>query len=434
MDRSLLFSLSSLLLICSFAQGSIFEDGKNSSIPKTDEEYIALSSKETFNVNERLKKNVDFWVKIYSYYGTNQGLIHDAKYVDIVYEIINMNDSELRRGDRHIQKLKKKWHDLLLTLHHKQNHPESMNDEEKRVFLMFQNIHEPNKFLNAANHKRLRFQQGLKEHFLEGLKSSGRYLPLMEEVFKQEGLPVELTRLPFVESSFNVRARSKVGASGIWQFMRSTGKLFLKINDAVDERNDPVRATGAAAKLLRGNYESLRTWPLAVTAYNHGRKGMMRAVQKVGSDDLEDVVEDYRSRSFGFASSNFFTELLACIEVEKNADKYFGHVERDTPLKFYEVEIPNYIDLRELESFLKLDIASVKELNGGFLESVYKGNRLVPAGYRLRLPLPDGQTPEVASKVFLAGYQEIPAMYKFNHQSSGRQASGRTSRHKYDKR
>ena len=108
--------------------------------------------------------------------------------------------------------------------------------------------------------------------------------------------------------------------------MRSTGRLFLKINDTVDERNDPVRATEAAAKLLKGNYESLRTWPLAVTAYNHGRKGMMRAVSRVGSDDLDDVVDDYHSRTFGFASSNFFTELLASIEVEKMPISILGRL------------------------------------------------------------------------------------------------------------
>ena len=102
-----------------------------------------------------------------------------------------------------------------------------------------------------------------REKFEQAIKRSGRYLPLMESIFAREyNLPVELTRLPFVESSFNIRARSKVGASGIWQFMRSTGKLFLKINDGVDERNDPIRATEAAAKLLKMNFGSLKSWPL----------------------------------------------------------------------------------------------------------------------------------------------------------------------------
>ena len=295
---------------------------------------------------------------------------------------------------------------------------------------MFLNVKEPDKFLNAAHRKRLRFQQGLKENFLAGLKMSGRYLPLMEEIFRKEGLPVELTRLPFVESSFNVHARSKVGASGIWQFMRSTGRLFLKINDVVDERNDPLRATEAAAKLLRGNYESLRTWPLAVTAYNHGRKGMMRAVRKVGSEDLEDVVDDYRSRTFGFASSNFFTELLAAIEVERHAEQYFGKVEREKPLRFYEVPLTSYIDINELAHFLKLDLAEIRTLNPAILDAAYSGKRLLPIGYKLRLPLPEDQSPDSAARVFLAGFDQIPAMYKFSGQGGHARASHRSARGK----
>lgn len=427
------------LLASSISCASLHEKGEESASDTTtslsDHGFISVSPWASFAVPDRLKKNVDFWVRIYSYYGTNQGLIHDAKYVDVIYEIVNLDNPSSRTGEHQIKRIKKKWHDMLLTLHHKQFHPETLNDEEKRVYQMFINVQEPNKFLNAAHRKRLRFQQGMKENFLQGLKMSGRYLPSMEDVFKKEGLPVELTRLPFVESSFNVRARSKVGASGIWQFMRSTGRLFLKINDAVDERNDPVRATEAAAKLLRGNYESLRTWPLAVTAYNHGRKGMMRAVRKVGSEELEDVVEDYRSRSFGFASSNFFTELLAAIETEKNSEKYFGKFERDTPPRVYEVELPSFIDLRELAHFMKVDVAQVKELNPALSEFAYDGQRLLPKGYKLRLALTDGGSPESASRVFLAGFDQIPAVYKLSTQSGGQKTSrvGR-SRRKYGKR
>ena len=110
-------------------------------------------------------------------------------------------------------------------------------------------VAEPNKYLNAAHYRRLRSQLGQKDRFLEGYIASGRYLPTMEKIFAAEGLPWELTRLPFVESSFNLAARSKVGASGIWQFMRSTGRLYLKIRGELDERNDPIRATEAVIDL-----------------------------------------------------------------------------------------------------------------------------------------------------------------------------------------
>ena len=111
-------------LICSLATASPRETGFD--VPMDDNQFFSMASKEAFAVNERLEKNVDFWVRIDSYYGTNQGLIHDAKYVDIIYEIVNIDDPGSRAGEHQIKRIKKKWHDLLLTLHHKQNHPESL--------------------------------------------------------------------------------------------------------------------------------------------------------------------------------------------------------------------------------------------------------------------------------------------------------------------
>jgi membrane-bound lytic murein transglycosylase D len=304
-----------------------------------------------------------------------------------------------------------------------------MTDEEKKIYQLFSDVNEPNKFYEAASRKRLRIQLGQKDRFLDGLIQSGRYLPIMEDIFRKEGLPVELTRLPFVESSFNTRARSKVGASGIWQFMRFTGKLFVHVNDAVDERNDPIRATEAAAKLLKMNYESLGNWPLAVTAYNHGREGMVRAVRKIGSDELEEVVADYRSRSFGFASSNFFTELLAAIEVERNVDHYFGKIERAKPVPSIEVEMPDYVDLPELCKQVGLDEAKVRDLNPGLQDTLFTGNQLLPKGYRLRLPYDGTTSVEAAIQAFQAAYGKVPAELKQNAQLPGKYGRrGRKSR------
>jgi membrane-bound lytic murein transglycosylase D len=376
---------------------------------------LTIMPQAKFSVDDRMKRNVDFWVRIYTQYSSTQALIHDAKYIDKVYEVIDFPAEILadhRANKRYSKQVKAKWKDLLLSIHKKQRHPETLTDEEKKLYQMFSDVNEPNKFYEAASRKRLRIQLGQKDHFIDGLIQSGRYLSLMEDIFQKQGLPVELTRLPFVESSFNTRARSKVGASGIWQFMRFTGKLFLKENDAVDERNDPIRATEAAARLLKGNYETLGNWPLAVTAYNHGAQGMARAVRKIGSDELEEVVADYRSRSFGFASSNFFTELLAAIEVERNSEQYFGKIDRAKPVPSIEVEIPDYIDLTELCKNTGADIEKIRDLNPGLLEPVFTGKLLLPRGYRLRLPY-DGSAPsDAAAQAFKAAYDKIPAELK----------------------
>ena len=127
--------------------------------------------------------------------------------------------------------------------------------------------------------------------------------------------------MPHVESSFDPYAYSKVGAAGLWQFMRSTGRRFLRIDAAVDERLDPYRATEAAAQLLSYNYRLLGSWPLAITAYNHGAEGMRRAREQLGTDDIVRIVRDYHSPTFGFASRNFYVSFLAALTVSRRIPK-----------------------------------------------------------------------------------------------------------------
>ena len=129
--------------------------------------------------------------------------------------------------------------------------------------------------------------------------------------------------LPHVESSFNAAAYSKVGAAGLWQFMRSTGRRYMRVDDAVDERLDPYRSTEAAAQLLAYNYRVLGSWPLALTAYNHGAAGMRRAKESVGTDDFVKINRTYNSRTFGFASRNFFPSFLAALTIDENPGEIF---------------------------------------------------------------------------------------------------------------
>jgi membrane-bound lytic murein transglycosylase D len=170
----------------------------------------------------------------------------------------------------------------------------------------------------------MRFQGGMRSRFAEGLVRSWSYLPEMEQIFADAGVPLELTRLPHIESSFENRALSKVGAAGIWQIMPATGRLYLRVNRNVDERLNVRAATMAAAQILRENYEKLGTWPLAITAYNHGANGMRRAVDTVGTTDFGIIVQRYRGPLFGFASQNFYAEFLAALELSQNYKQYFG--------------------------------------------------------------------------------------------------------------
>ena len=171
--------------------------------------------------------------------------------------------------------------------------------------------------------------------------------------------------MPHVESSFNPAAYSKVGAAGLWQFMPSTAKRFMRVDSLVDERLDPYSATEAAANLMLYNYRLLGTWPLAVTAYNHGPGGLRRAQEQLGTSDIAVIVKRYQGATFGFASRNFYVSFLAALEVDRNAEKYFGPI---TPLPDTQntpVELPDYIAVDAAGESLQSRHGSAEGLESG---------------------------------------------------------------------
>ena len=117
----------------------------------------------------------------------------------------------------------------------------------------------------------------------------------------------------------------------MWEFTRSTGMRYLQIDRIVDERRDPFFATAAAARLLADNHDVLGTWPLALTAYNHGLAGMRRAVQQQNTTDIGTIVRKYQSRSFGFASRNFYAAFLAALDIDTRPNDFFGDLKVNPP-------------------------------------------------------------------------------------------------------
>ena len=341
-----------------------------------------------------LQPQVEFWIKIFGTYSEYQVVIHDAVYLDKVYTVLDFRPLLKKHGEAKARKLKakrtkqelRKVRAALRKLHKHGAKGRTLSTREKKIRALFRDVKERHKFRKAAAKGRLRAQSGIRERFHQSLRISGRYLPRMEKIFRQKGLPVVLTRLPLIESSFNIEAYSKVGAAGIWQFMPATGRLFLTINHVVDERLDPLIATRAAADLLKSNYDRLQTWPLAVTAYNHGPAGMARAVRKVGTRDIVPIIHRYKSRTFGFASRNFYAELLAAIEVEKNSIKYFGPIKRAPLLRYDEVDLQHFVSLENLARAADTSTERLVALNPAFGPLIRNGKLYVPRGHRLRIP------------------------------------------------
>jgi membrane-bound lytic murein transglycosylase D len=298
-----------------------------------------------------------------------------------------MSDAELASLERIDTELElERVRTILLRLHAIGSHPESLTAEEQRIYELFADDPSADRYLAAADDKRLHSQRGLRERFADGIRVSRRYLPEMERIFREEGLPAELTRLPLIESCFNLHAYSKVGAAGIWQFMPKTGRLFMRVDNVVDERRDPLASTRAAAQFLGRVHDSLDSWPLTITAYNHGPDGVARAVDEVGTTDITRIIRDYRGKAFGFASRNFYVEFLAALEVERDYRTYFGDLPVDSPLRLRERRLERPLGIEAAARLAKVDRTGLATLNPALSSLVVSGRRPIPAGYRLRLP------------------------------------------------
>src|SRR3954469_19897828 len=337
---------------------------------------------------EGIQQDVNFWVRVYTEVTTNEGFLHDERNLAVVYDTLKFGAGTSPRDrqrvvddhrDRYVASLRR----IAAALSSGAGR-EALSDEDKHVLAMWGP--NPSAILLRDATQRIRFQLGQADRFKEGLIRSSSWATHIAETFANQGLPAELAVLPHVESSFNAAAYSKVGAAGLWQFMRSTGRRYMRVDDAVDERLDPYRSTEAAAQLLAYNYRVLGSWPLALTAYNHGAAGMRRARETVGTDDFVKINRTYNSRTFGFASRNFFPSFLAALTIDENPEKYFGALERRPEQKFREVTMPAYVRLSTLEPALGVDREQLRPLNPAWRPAVFSGSRLVPRGYRLRLP------------------------------------------------
>ncbi len=314
-------------------------------------------------------------------------MIHDRDKLGIIYEVVDLSkkfrnpkpgSSHVRR---YIKKRKRRISSILQKLYRNKGKPTSR--EERLIAAKFTGVRGYKKYFKAM--RNVRSQLGQADRFKEGLKLSGLYIDRMRSIFRSYGLPEELTALPHVESSFNYNAYSSAGAAGIWQFTRGTGRLFLRINYTVDERRDPIISTRAAAKLLKRNYEELGSWPLAITAYNHGLSGMLRAKKKYGND-IAVIIQRYRSRIFGFASMNFYAEFLAALDVSRNYIRYFGDIDFLPENRYEEVTVTSYLPARKLADRLGVSIDTMRKYNRALRNSVWKGHRYIPKGFRLRAP------------------------------------------------
>jgi membrane-bound lytic murein transglycosylase D len=328
-----------------------------------DEWSSSLPENSKFQVSREMRARVNFWVKIYSHYNTTQGLFH---MIDDPSKILGEID--------------------LTNIYQNKNIPDSRKRKLIELEVKYKKNYLVSKF--NVNPSQVRLQMGLRDRMRKAFYLSGKYLDQMEDIFAKENLPIELTRLVFVESSFNIYAQSKVGASGLWQIMPSVGRSKGYITADYDKRNHPIYATKLAAKIMKQNYQGLKSWPLAITAYNHGLTGVRRMMKKSESVRIEDMIKSKQvTRSWGFASKNFYACFLAVLEVERNAPELFGDdLIRADHLSFKEYRLPNHKNKAEVLTWFDGSITRFKNMNPHLNWAAIRKRKTLPAGVPLMIP------------------------------------------------
>lgn len=298
-----------------------------------------------FPIPGGLETAVEFWKKVFTEYSLSQLIFFDPLDMSRIYDVIDVGEGN--RSDNYI------------------------NAQRARIAAE-----------RGVDIDRVKTQRGVKERTAAGIKRAGRYLSQIQQIFVERGLPPELTFLPIVESSYEINARSSVGALGIWQFMPRTGRQYLRISRGIDERRDPLESSRAAAAYLKDAYEMLGSWPLAITSYNFGPAGMARAVATVQSENLVELIQQYEHPYWGFAPKNFYAEFLAAVEIGSNVSRFFPDLDLDAPVEIKEIEVQRGTAVTTLvkSSGLKHDEFL------GWNPALSHTTRVVPAGYRVKLP------------------------------------------------
>lgn len=198
------------------------------------------------------------------------------------------------------------------------------------------------------------------------LSRSARYLPMMKNVLRENGLPEDLVYIALIESGFSPRAHSHANAVGYWQFIRSTGKRYgLHLDSFIDERRDPVLSTRAAAEYFKTLYNMFGSWHLAMASYNVGEGRVKRAVTRYYTRDFWQLIK--KRRSLPVETKNYVPKFIAAAMIAKDPAKYgFTDIEFQDPLSYDTVALQSPISLSKLASNLSVDIDELKLLNPKF--------------------------------------------------------------------
>lgn len=315
-----------------------------------------------FKISPYFRAQVVFWAQIYTQFTSEQVLIHDKNDLSIVYDAIGYPRSaqskltNYQRAQKQnsrtlatVRKLKKSLLELSKTRKPKSKHAQDLQRHLIKIGVKRpKRVSRKKYFSNLAQN--IRVQTGQRNRIFQGILNAFPFEGVLDKLFKSFNLPHELLAIAFVESSFNPKATSRIGASGVWQIMPFIDKGLFPQEKGINSRRNVILSTIGAFHLLAQNFQILKRWDLAVTAYNSGTKHIIKAKRKFRKRrkdiDLSYILKNYNSPHLGFASKNFFAEFLALVYILEYKELLFpldgvkySAIEQNPKLRYNNIDV-----------------------------------------------------------------------------------------------
>lgn len=370
-------------------------------------EESTTSTKEQFIVPESLRPVVQFWTHLFGQYTQDHVIFYNESDCGIVYSVLDFSalkdldeatrdtiKTQIVRDER--DRLQNTLTKVAARLADSKIKISDLSNQDQRIAQLLLQNKDVISLDKDDLLKSLKARNGFAHRFKSALVNSGRYMEDFRKIFRERGVPEDLTVIPFFESAFTTAANSHAGAVGVWQFIEDTGKRYLRIDEFVDERRDPILAAYAAATHLKKEFGLLKSWPLTINAYNTGPGRMKDAQEQLETNDIATIIKKYKGSGYGFDSRNYYPEFLAALTVYNNREHYFGQVETLPPEPYEYIATPNPINFVELAKMASLDLKTLLDMNVALNDDVATGNRDLPRGYLLKIP------PEAKQNVLFA--------------------------------